>query len=359
MRLLDRYVIMSVLKTAFVTLLIFALILAAVELFTKMDQIMDNPVPLSQLVTLIALSLPQYMLMVASIAFLFAVTYFLSMMTANNELIALLNSGISSMRIKLPLFFLAIVLTALGAVFQEKVVISSNALHESMEAELFGSSSTKDARNLVLEDQDGFLIYTRRYVEETGEIQLPVLISHSDGTLRGRVSADRAYYDEETGAWVFKDAWVYSIEDGNVSARREGVWWDEDFDIPPRLFRNQNTSIETMDKETASEYLDQLSYTDHASWQENATDYYRRIFSPLSVFVLIFISLCMNYRFKKNILLFSVIQSLSIAVVYYVADMVFSIMGHQGAVSPIGAVFLPFAATIALSVVISLLERKL
>ena len=57
-------------------------------------------------------------------------------------------------------------------------------------------------------------------------------------------------------------------------------------------------------------------------------------------------------------LLFSVIQSLSIVVVYYVADMVFSIMGHQGAVTPLQAVILPMILTIALSAVISLLGRK-
>ena len=359
MRILDRYVVLSVLKTAIVTILIFALILAAVELFSKMDQIMDNKVPFLALCQFITLALPQYLLMVASIAFLFSVTYFLSMLTANNELIALLNSGISSFRIKQPLFFLALLLTILGAVFQEEIVISANAMHETMEADLFGTSSTKDARNLVLEDPDGYLVYTRRFSEENNEIFSPVLVKYSDGKLLLRVQADRARYDSELSCWVFQDAWVYEIKPEEVAASKESSWHSSDFDIPPRLFRNQNTSIETMDRETAEEYLEQLASTDHAAWQENATDYYRRIFSPLAVFVLIFISLCMNYRFKKNILLFSVIQSLTIAVVYYVADMVFSIMGHQGAVSPLGAVFLPFAATIALSVVISLLEKRI
>lgn len=359
MKILDRYIVISVLKTAVVTILLFALILAAVELFSMMDQLMSNPVPFSELMTLIALSLPQYMLMAASIALLFAVTYFLSMLTANNELIALLNSGISSMRIKAPLFILAVVLTLLGAVFQEEVVISANARHDSLESELFGTVSTKDARNLVLEDPDGYLVYTRRFSEEANEIASPVLVRHQDGKLQLRVRSDRARFDEEKGVWVFLDAWVYHVDGEEVTASREKEWHASDFDIPPRLFRNQNTSIETMDRETAAEYLAQLASTDHAAWQENATDYYRRIFSPLAVFVLVFISLCMNYRFKKNILLFSVIQSLAIAVIYYVADMVFSIMGHQGAVSPAQAVFLPFAATVALSVLISLVESKL
>ena len=65
-----------------------------------------------------------------------------------------------------------------------------------------------------------------------------------------------------------------------------------------------------------------------------------------------------NYNFKKNVLLFAIIQSLSIAVIYYVADMVFSIMGHQGAVAPIVAVIMPIVMTILLSLVISMIGRR-
>ena len=130
------------------------------------------------------------------------------------------------------------------------------------------------------------------------------------------------------------------------------------FNPEPRLFRSQNTQIDTMDRATAKDYLARLLQSDRTTWQEKATDYYRRLAKPIAIFVLMVISVCINYRFKKNVLLFSVIQSLSIAVVYYVADMVFSIMGHQGAVTPLQAVILPMILTIALSAVISLLGRK-
>ena len=359
MRILTRYIITSILKIAVVTILIFALILAAVELFSKMDQIMNSSLNLSSIILYVLLSIPQYMLMVASIAFLFAVTYFLSTLTANNELIALLNAGISSVRMKFPVFVLALILTVIGFFYQEDVVIRLNAWHDRLETELFGSSSTRDVRNIVLTDPDGFMIYTTRYSETSGEIAAPVLIKYSSDRILARVESNTAVFSEDTGAWVFNNARVYTIDGENVKSENLQSWSDPLFDIEPRLFRSQNTSIETMDKDTAREYLSRLASTDRASWQEDATDYYRRIYSPLAIFVLIFISLCMNYRFKKNVLLFSVIQSLSIAVVYYVADMVFSIMGHQGAVSPVSTVVMPLVLTVLLSLVISLVGKKL
>ena len=358
MKILTRYTVFSIMKVAVVTILLFALILAAVELFSKMDQIMNGNIPAIRIAEYIVLSLPQYLLMVASIAFLFSVTYFLSTLSANNELIPIFNAGVSPWKLKTPIIILAIILTALGSVYQEKAVIAINAARTELETELFGSSSTRDTRNIVLTDSDGFLIYTKRFSEATESIYEPILIQYSDDAIIRRVEAERAKFEENDG-WVFENARVYDIGEDFVSSRFMPSFSDPLFDIEPRLFRSQNTSIETMDGETARDYLASLYSNDRITWHEKATDYYRRIFSPLAIFVLMFISASMNFSFRKNVLLFSVIQSLSIAVIYYVADMVFSIMGHQGAVEPVMTVVLPIAFTIMLSMVLSFLGRKI
>ncbi len=357
MRILVRYIISSIMRIAVIAILMFALILAAVELFSRMDAIMNGNIPVLSIVYYLLLSIPQYLLMVASISFLFAVTYFLSSLTANNELIPILNAGISPVRLKSPIIVLAVILTLLGSLYQEEAVIRINAARDALETELFGSSSTRDSRNIVLEDSDGYLIFSRRFSEEREEVYSPTLVRYSEsGDIMGRVDADSARWNGDS--WTFFNASVYERHEDWIETRQEAEYSDPLFDIEPRLFRSQNTSIDTMDRETAAEYLRGLETTNRTMWQERATEYYRRIYSPLAIFVLIFISASMNYRFKKNVLLFSVIQSLAIAVIYYVADMVFSIMGNQGVVSPMGAVIWPIVLTVLLSLVLSLLGRK-
>lgn len=359
MKILTRYTLSSIIRIAIVTILIFALILAAVELFSKMDQIMHGGIEISSLIEYIILSLPEYLMMVASISFLFAVTYFLSTLTANNEMIPILNAGVSPVRLRIPIIMLAIALTILGSLFQEHAVIAATNRHDELETELFGATSTRDSRNIVLSDEDGFLIYTQRFSESTGEIYSPVLVKSNGESIELRVEAERARFDEEKGWWIFEGARVYRIDGRDVDTSYASEYEEPLFDPEPRLFRSQNTSIETMDRETAVEYLDRLWSSDRTTWQEKATDYYRRLGSPLAILILMFISVTMNYNFKKNVLLFSVIQSLSIAVIYYVADMVFSIMGHQGAVAPLMTVIAPLVLTVLLSLVISLLGRKI
>lgn len=356
MKLIDRYVISSILKIAIVAILLFALILAAVELFSKMDSIMRGDIAISKLIEYLVFSIPEYLMMGASLAFLFASTYFLSSLTANNERIAILNAGISKTRLSMPVIFLALIITILGFVYQEYALNRIISVHDQLEVELFGSTGTKDTRNIVLKDDQGYLIYTTRYNEDLNEIYNPVLVKTDNGKLIRRIESK--YAEFKHNSWVFVDASVYEV-DGSVKSFTSSRYTDPDFVIEPHLFRSQNTSIETMDGKSARSYLERLKVVDPQSWQEKATDYYRAFFQPLGIFILMFISVSMSYHFKKNVLLFSVIQSLAIAVVYYVGDMVFSIASHQGAITPYMAVILPLAITILLSWVISLLGKRL
>ena len=216
---------------------------------------------------------------------------------------------------------------------------------------------TRDAVPVLYDEESGYLIYADRYSESYGRLYSPLLLKITSGGVEERIEADYAEYDGES--WKFENARVVRRGEEGYESFSAREFSDPDFQVPGELFRSQNISIDTMDRETARAYLEGLETTNRNTWQERATEYYRRICSPLAIFVLMFISSAMNYRFKKNVLLFSVIQSLSIAVIYYVADMVFSIMGNQGVVTPIGAVIWPIAMTLLLSLVLSLLGRKI
>ena len=114
MKILDRYIIKSILKVGIVAILVFALILVAVELFGRMDNIMTGSIPFKSILEYAVLSVPQYLMMVSSLAFLFATTYFLSMLSANNERIALLNAGLGKKRLALPIIILALIISILA-----------------------------------------------------------------------------------------------------------------------------------------------------------------------------------------------------------------------------------------------------
>lgn len=356
-KVLDKYIISSIMKTALIATVVFSLILAGVELFGKMDSILTGGVGFLDVLSYAFLCIPQYFIMVFSISLLFSTTYFQSSLSANNERIALLNAGLSKWRLFKPIFFLAIVLTIFSFLLSESFIKDLDAKRETLSENLFGLSSTQDSRNIVLNSDNGYVVYTNRYTDYDKRIISPIIIKEENGNLLIRISGRSGYY--ENNHWIIDDANVYRYEDDVITNMYYSSYELDDLNLEPDFFKSNNINVETMDIQRAFEYLKKLKQTDREVWQEKATDYYRSLFKALSVFVLLCITGALDYNLKKNVLLFSIIQSLSIAIVYYVSDMVFSICSHQGAIMPFMAVVLPVITTVFVALIINYIGKKI
>ncbi len=69
------------------------------------------------------------------------------------------------------------------------------------------------------------------------------------------------------------------------------------------------------------------------------------------------IACSMNYRFKKNVLFFSLICSICIAVVYYVIQMMTVMLADQGVIAPWLGILIPFAVILGLSGIMSIIMK--
>ncbi|MDC7244253.1 MAG: LptF/LptG family permease, partial [Sphaerochaetaceae bacterium] len=90
MKILNKYIISSLLKTLVTTLLLTILILLSVDLFSNFDSYVQNDVSLNQILAITVTYIPYAFITVLPPATLFSITFFLSQMFANNEIIALL-----------------------------------------------------------------------------------------------------------------------------------------------------------------------------------------------------------------------------------------------------------------------------
>ena len=353
MRLLDRYIFWSILKVAVVTLLLCTLMLVGIDLFTNLDNYLQNKVPWSRILTMSVLYVRESVLLSLGPALLFSTTYFLSMLQANNEMISLLNAGIPYRRIIIPCMLLAVVMSAGQFLFSETVAIRCSLRREVLTNELFGQRSTYDNRNVTLSDLDGgFVIHASRYLSEERRILDVVLILRdAQGKIHGRVDASRGDWDAERRQWVFKDATVYMVDDAGkqVESFHAAQYDQVVVDLEPELFRNLSADIKTMELHTAVRYLQRMKYLEPSQWAVYSTEFWERIFNCATPLILMLIACSLNYKFKKNVLLFSIITSLCVAVVYYVIQMLTLIMAKQGVIPPIAGMLIPLAVIFLLS----------
>lgn len=358
MRILSSYSIKSVLIVFFITLLIFSFLVMAVETFMHLDSFMTGNLAFKEMAIYAFSSLSGYLMLLAAVSMLFSITYFLSNMSANNELISLYSAGLSKFRIILPILILSFLVTLLFFAFNESIALEWKNFNAIVSQEYFGLSGTQDATDTVLYDEEsGYLIYADRYSESYGRLYSPLLLKITSGGVEERIEADYAEYDGES--WKFENARVVRRGEEGYESFSAREFSDPDFLVPGELFRSQNRNLETMEIEYVHDYLERLESVNRDAWMDGMTDFLRRLAEPLGILVLSLISMTMNYSYKKNVLLFSVVQSLVIAVVYYVSDMVFSIAARQGAVNVYSVFYAPFVITVVLGYLISFLGKRI
>ncbi len=114
MKIIDRYVGLGVFTTALFGVIVLSMVLVIGNIFKELlDLIINHDVPIETLLAFMAFVLPFSLTFTIPWGFLTAILLFFGRMSADNELTALRANGVSVPRACIPVFLLAVVLTAL------------------------------------------------------------------------------------------------------------------------------------------------------------------------------------------------------------------------------------------------------
>ncbi len=359
-KVLTRYTIESIIKVGIATALLAAFILMGVDLFGNLDTYMNHDVSFLEALKLTLLYFPEALLLALGPSFLFAVTYHLSMLHANNEIMSILNSGVSFSKVIRPVIVLAVLLTAFHFFFNEKVAIPSTNRKEMLTDQITETTGSNN-QNIALSDmQSGYMVYASTYSDSNQTLyDVSLVESTPDGRLIRRTDAYRARYDSETGLWTFHDVYVYEpLEDSTLKVTHYPDQVNEVLLLEPQLFRSGSNEISKMSLDLARAYLRRMKTLNPEEYSSLGTEYYKRIFSCLSPLIMIVIACSLNYRFKKNVLFLSLIISICMVVVYFVVQMMTMMMANQGVIAPQLGTLIPFAVMLIVAMLMGLLLRR-
>jgi len=143
-----------------------------------------------------------------------AAVFSLGKMTRNNELVAVMASGVSLKRIIAPILFLSLMFTGLHVADQEilippladKLVRSHDALDETLSYDLW-----------FISDSSGSLFSSSQFKVRESVIVNPTIITRkqrSDSALwdvTGIIKADSASYDLDTKSWIFDNGVLLKV----------------------------------------------------------------------------------------------------------------------------------------------------
>ena len=275
--------------------------------------------------------------------FSFSVTYTLGNYFANNELIAILNSGISLFRLSLPVLVLGLAVSLGSFLFDQYVVIDTYRLKNELTSELTGSGVNYNNSQVTIMTDGGERIYHALFYNDSSrELSRPMVLEREEGgRLVRRIEADRAQWDG--GQWKFLNVRIYGdfTREKGPELAVMNEFTDPVLNEPPETFRRDLRNVEEMTLNDAREWINSQIKAG-LPYKESLTDYYRRYSFALTSFIVTLISCALGSRFKKNILLMSLLSSLGLSVVYYILQMITALMATYGTVSPLMGAWLGF-----------------
>jgi lipopolysaccharide export system permease protein len=343
-----KYITRQILYSFIPAVICFMIILEFVDLFTNINRYISNDVAIFDIIKIFVLYLPKTISYALSPALLFSGTFVLAGLYSNNELISILNAGISYKRLIIPVILLGIFMSLFSFVFNEYVVISTYKMKNEISSELLGFSNSFNNSQIVIktkspDENENYIIYYAKYYDDEQKRINDAVILYTDNNneLTQRIDASWGSYNSD-GFWELNNVLIYTFSDSIVSSQFLETYLDKTLNLHPDYMRNTSAVISELEISEARRLLERVELINFVEYRSYYTDFLERFSFSFTPLIVIMISSAFAWRFKKNILLFSILLSLSISILYYVIEMISILLAKQGFISPSLGAWFPF-----------------
>jgi lipopolysaccharide export system permease protein len=347
--ILDRYLVKQFLPIFVVASAMFVLLLALIDLFGNIFRYLNYQVPVREILRISLFYLPKCFSYALPISLLFAAAYTLGDLYARNELTSIFSSGIPFWRFSLPLVVIGISASAFAFVFEDAAVIPTLRVKNTLSRQYLRQEQQESNSDVVIKTRGGDLIYAVDYFDYNALILNGVSIveQNSGGGFVSHIRAPRAAWTGEY--WLLSNAVIYQWEGDLLRVRplEETQAYRED----PETFRRNAVNVEDLRFVDARFLVEDLKRAGLPFIRAQADYYHRLSFSTASLVVIV-LSISMGGRFRKNILLMSLLASLSVAVVFYVMEMISMMLARLGYIPPLAGAWFPVGIFIVLGLLL-------
>ncbi|MDR2101194.1 MAG: LptF/LptG family permease [Treponema sp.] len=343
--ILDRYLLKQFFPVFTVAIFMFVLLLSLIDLFANLWRYLNYEVPAREILRVCCYYLPKCFSYAVPLSLLFAAAYTLGDLYSRNELTSVFSSGIPFWRFSLSLVFVGLFASFFSFFFEDAVVIPTYKAKNDLSQVLLHQRRSENNSDIVIKARNGELIYSVDYYDYRTYTLNGVSIIEQDsmGTFISLIRSPRAVWSGEH--WIFSNALIYQWENGLLQARP--LPETDIYRESPDTFRRNAVNVEDLPVREVALVVEDLKYAG-LPFVDALADYYHRFSFPSVSLVVMILSISMGGRFKKNILLMSLLASLTAAVVFYIMEMLTMMMARLGYIPPVAGAWFPVGSFIVI-----------
>ncbi len=324
---LDRYLLRHYIPVFLVALAMFVVLLSLIDLFANLWRYLSYEAPGAEILKVVLHYLPKCVSYALPISLLFASAYTIGTLYSQHELTVVFISGIPLWRFTFPLLLLGGLVSLGSFFFEDRIVIPQYALKKELSRTLLKQKRSGNNSDIVVKSDQGRLVYAVDFYNDidTSLNGLSIIQRDPEGKLSALIRARKASW--ESGVWKLENATAYTWDQGVLVSKtyQDSLGYTEN----PAIFRRNAVEVGELSVRDAGLFIADLR-TAGLPYYGALADYYKRYAFSVTPLVVLLLSIPMGGRFRKNILLMSLLSSLMAAVLFYVAQMLTMMLAKLG-----------------------------
>lgn len=352
-KILDRYIIKKFLGTYIFAIALLLAIVIMFDVNEKFDAFLKAPIK-ATIVDYFVNFLPYFANQFSPLFVFIAVIFFTSKLAGNNEIIAMLSSGVSFRRLMRPYLFSAFIIAAATWVLGAYIIPPANVKRLDYTNTYVKNKRVDYGANIMLMVAPNQIAYMSRY-DNISKLGSRFYLDQfdDDKNLISRLTAQSIKWDT-LYSWQVQNYIVRDFKDGRELIRK-GYQLDTIIPFEPRDFLIGKYDHEKMTTPELEEYIIGQRNRGVANIQSFEVEYHRRYAMCAAAFILTVIGMTMSSRKAKGGIGLNIGIGLALSFSYILFMAITQSFAYSDLTSPLIAMWIP---NIIYGIIAIILYRK-
>jgi lipopolysaccharide export system permease protein len=337
---IDLYILKKFLGSFVFVVLIIVSVICVIDLTEKNEKFIANSLSAQQIFGYYMDFFPYVANMITPITVFIAVVFVTAKLAAHTEIIAILSSGVSFVRLMVPYFIGAFIIGALSFVLNGWILPNANKSRVAFEIAYFEKPYYFSERNIHIKVGHDLYMYIESYNNQANRGNRFTLEKIQGTQLLEKLSAEALQWNVQTEQWRLVN-WKSRKFDGFYEEISFGDQMDTVLNIHPKDFENTYRLYETFTLTELDQFIGELQSRGADNIEIYMIEKYFRFTSPFAIIILTFIGLIVSARKARGGAGFQIALGFLIAFIYIIFFIFTRSIAEVGGMNPALAVWIP------------------
>lgn len=339
MKKLDWYIFKKLMVTFVYVVILLELIICVIDFTEKNDDFIKNEVATELIVRYYLTFIPFIASLLTPIIVFIATVFVTAKLAAKTEIIAILASGVSFLRMLLPYLFASLIIGVLSFYLNAYVIPDANKFRINFELEYLKAPFYNSDKHIHIKISKEGYIYLYRYDSRRDLGTNVTLEQIRDNRLVAKLRANQILYDSGN-VWTLKTWQRRTIKD-SVEIMESGAEMDTVLNLTPKDFGNKDRHQETMTLRELNDYIELQRSRGADDVHIYQIEKYTKFMQPFAVLILMFIGAVVSARKSRQGTGFQIALGFLIAFLYIIFFILAKALAETGSMNEVLALWMP------------------